>query len=80
MLCNVLLYNDPTQIIVVDYNGTRVQFKTQNYKGGNTVNVLRNNKGYYIATESAKKVSHQAKRLYDKAKEEPSSPNNSGLI
>ena len=56
MLCKVYYYNDATHVIVVDYNGIRIQFVTFDYKGGAMVNVQHGEKGYFIVNEVAKKV------------------------
>ena len=56
MQSKVCYYNEFTHIIVVDCKGIRIQFTTDDYKGDKTVNVLRNEKGYFISNESAKKV------------------------
>lgn len=57
MQSKVCYYNEFTHIIVVDYKGVRIQFTTDDYnKGDKTVNVLRNERGYFISNESAKKV------------------------
>lgn len=56
MQSKVCYYNEFTHIIVVNYKGIRIQFMTNDYKGEQTVNVLRNEKGYFISNESAKKV------------------------
>ena len=56
MQSKVCYYNEFTHIIVVNYKGIRIQFMTNDYKGEQTVNVLRSEKGYFISNGSAKKV------------------------
>ena len=87
MRSKVCYYNEFTHIIVVNYKGIRIQFMTNDYKGEQTVNVLRNEKGYFISNESAKKVVRNNTKKGKKEQsdisaattEETDSEDNSGL-
>ena len=87
MRSKVCYYNEFTHIIVVDCKGIRIQFTTDDYKGDKTVNVLRNEKGYFISNESAKKVVRNNTKKGKKEQsdisaattEETDSEDNSGL-
>ena len=66
MLCKVLYYNKFTHILVVDYEGKRVQFSTSKYKGGQYVDIEKSGNGYCIPTGTAKKVSRQSNKKVKK--------------
>lgn len=88
MQSKVCYYNEFTHIIVVNYKGIRIQFMTNDYKGEQTVNVLRSEKGYFISNGSAKKVVRNNTKKGKKEQsdisaattEETDSEDNSGLI
>jgi uncharacterized protein YqfB (UPF0267 family) len=87
MQSKVCYYNEFTHIIVVNYKGIRIQFMTNDYKGEQTVNVLRSEKGYFISNGSAKKVVRNNTKKGKKEQsdisaattEETDSEDNSGL-
>ena len=87
MQSKLCYYNEFTHIIVVNYKGIRIQFMTNDYKGEQTVNVLRSEKGYFISNGSAKKVVRNNTKKGKKEQsdisaattEETDSEDNSGL-
>ena len=87
MQSKVCYYNEFTHIIVVNYKVIRIQFVTNDYKGEQTVNVLRSEKGYFISNGSAKKVVRNNTKKGKKEQsdisaattEETDSEDNSGL-
>lgn len=87
MQSKVCYYNEFTHIIVVNYKGIRIQFMTNDYKGEQTENVLRSEKGYFISNGSAKKVVRNNTKKGKKEQsdisaattEETDSEDNSGL-
>lgn len=66
MLCKVLYYNKFTHILVVDYDGKRVQFSAPKYEDEQYINIEKNGNGYCISNGTAKKVSRQSTKKVKK--------------
>lgn len=57
MICKVLYYNKHTHTLIIDYDGTRVQFSTTKYNGERYVDIEKAKNKFSISTGTAKKVS-----------------------
>ena len=62
MVCKVLYYNKHTHILVVDYEGVRIQFTAMKYGGEKYVDIEQDGNKFSVSTEVTKKTSRSSNR------------------